>query len=224
MPTTHLVFDVNETLLDLSALDPIFSDIFGDSRSRREWFASLLHWSTVTSLTGRFLDFSDLASRCLDQLAARRGIALTDEQRRRVFDTVATLPPHDDVRPALDRLRAAGFTLTALTNSAQSAVDSQFAHAGLTDMFDHVLSVEAARCYKPHPTAYGVATDALGAPPDALRLIACHDWDVTGALRAGLKAAFVARGDDSINTAGDRPDIVGPDLAAVAERIIAADS
>lgn len=224
MPTTHLVFDVNETLLDLSALDPIFAELFGDDRSRREWFASLLHWSTVTTLTGRFLDFTRLAGHCLDQLAARRDVALNDKQRRQVFDAVASLPPHDDVYPTLQRLRAAGFTLTALTNSAQSTVDSQFANAGLTDSFDHVLSVEAASCYKPHPAAYTVAIDALGAPPDTLRLIACHDWDVTGALRAGLKAAFVARDDDSLNAAGDRPDIVGNGLADVAERIVAADS
>ncbi len=224
MPTTHLVFDVNETLLDLSALDPLFADLFGDERSRGEWFANLLHWSTVTTLTGEFFDFTQLAGHCLDQLAARHDVTLPTAQRQRVFDAVATLAPHDDVRPALARLREAGFTLAALTNSAQSTVDAQFANAGLGDAFDYVLSVETARCYKPHPAAYDVALNALDAPPDALRLIACHDWDVTGALRAGLKAAFVARGDDSINAAGERPDIVGHDLADVAERIIAADS
>ncbi|MGN8199236.1 haloacid dehalogenase type II [Salinisphaera sp. RV14] len=223
MPTRHLVFDVNETLLDLSTLDPVFADLFGDPHSRREWFASLLHWSTVTTLTGSFVDFTQLAGHCLDQLATRREIALDAGQRQRVFDAVATLAPHDDVRPALARLRAAGFTLTALTNSAQSTVDAQFTNAGLDAAFDNVLSVAGAGCYKPHPAAYGVALKALDATPESLRLIACHDWDVTGALRAGLKAAFVARGDGSLNAAGERPDIVGHGLADVAERIIAAD-
>ena len=223
MPTTHLVFDVNETLLDLSVLDPVFAEVIGDARSRREWFSSLLHWSTVTTLTGRFVDFSQLAGHCLDQLAVRRSVSLDDAQRQRIFDTVATLPPHDDVRPALARLRNAGFTLTALTNSAQSTVDSQFANAGLAEAFDHVLSVESAACYKPHPSAYAVACNVLNAAPEALRLIACHDWDVTGAMRAGLRAAFLARGDESLNAAGDRPDIVGTGLARVAEQIIAMD-
>jgi 2-haloacid dehalogenase len=223
MPQTHLVFDVNETLLDLSALDAVFADLFGDERARGEWFANLLHWSTVTTLTGTFVDFTRLAGHCLDQLAAQRGVALTASQRHRVFDAVATLPPHADVAPALARLRDAGFTLVALTNSAQTTVDAQFANAGLVDVFDRVLSVEAAGCYKPHPEAYAVATDALGVPPRSLRLIACHDWDVTGALRAGLKAAFVARGDDSLNAAGERPDIVANGLAETADRIIEID-
>lgn len=220
MPATHLTFDVNETLLDLSALDPVFAALFGRAATRREWFASLLHWSTVTTLSGRFIDFTTLAGHCLDQLATRHDVCLTSADRGRVFDTIKTLAPHEDVRPALTRLRDAGFTLTALTNSAQATVDAQFAHAGLTGLFDRVLSVETARCYKPHPDAYAVAGRALDAPSDSLRLIACHDWDVTGAMRAGLKAAFVGRGDASFNAAGERPDIIGDGLAEVARQII----
>lgn len=223
MPTTHLVFDVNETLLDLSGLDPVFADLFGTAETRRQWFANVLYWSTVTTLTGQFVDFGTLAGYCLDQLGERHGRQLSTAQRQRVFDTVATLAPHDDVVEALSRLRDAGFQLTALTNSAQATVDAQFAHSGLAGLFDHVLSVEAAGCYKPHPNAYAVATGTLAVRPHELRLIACHDWDVTGALRAGLQAAFVARGDTSINAAGERPDIVGNGLNEVAERIIATD-
>lgn len=223
MPRTHLVFDVNETLLDLSPLDTVFAELFGDAGARRRWFGALLHWSTVATLTRRFMNFSELAGHCLDQLAARRGTPLAAADRQRVFDVVGTLPPHDDVPGALGHLRRQGFQLVALTNSAQATVDAQFAHAGLTDYFDHVLSVEAAACYKPHPNAYAVATGTLGARPESVRLIACHDWDVTGAMRAGLKAAFVARGDARLNAAGETPDIVGPDLTDVAGRIIAAD-
>ncbi|HET7313266.1 haloacid dehalogenase type II [Salinisphaera sp.] len=224
MPATHLVFDVNETLLDMSALDPVFADLFGDEHSRQEWFLTLLYWSTVTTLTARFRDFTELAGDCLDQLAAQRDVALAADQRDRVFDTIATLAPHADVRPALERLRGAGFSLTALTNSAQSTVDAQFANAGLTELFHRVLSVEDARCYKPHPSAYAVATRALETPVESLRLLACHSWDVTGALRAGLQAAFVGRAHQALNAAGERPDIVGDGLAEVAEQIIVADS
>ena len=224
MPNTHLVFDVNETLLDLSPLDPVFDDLFGQPGLRPVWFARMLHWSTVTTLTGEFMDFGVLAGHCLDHLATEKGVSLADAQRQRVFDTIATLAPHPEVVDALASLREAGFSLTALTNSGQSTVDAQFDNAGLTTYFDHVLSVDSARCYKPHPDAYQVAMNALEAPAHRLRLVACHDWDVTGALRAGLKAAFVARGGASINPAGDTPDIIGDDLADVAQQIIKQDS
>lgn len=216
----HLVFDVNETLLDLSPLDSVFDTIFGDARFRGLWFARLLHWSTVTTLTGQFQDFSALAGDCLDNLATDRDIALSADHRQEVFDTVATLPPHPEVRAALEKLKNHGHALAALTNSSQQTVDTQFANASLTPLFDHVLSVDAARCYKPHPDAYAVATQALGRPAADLRLIACHDWDITGAQRAGFRAAYVARDGKTINPAGDTPDIIGSDLGNVADQIV----
>lgn len=224
MPRTHLVFDVNETLLDLSPLDGVFDRIFDTPSLRTVWFQRMLHWSTVTTLTGQFMDFGTLAGHCLTQLADQQRIDLSESQRQRVFDTIATLAPHAEVRAALQRLADAGFSLTALTNSGQSTVDTQFDNAGLTGLFDHVLSVDSARCYKPHPDAYAVASRQLGTDPKHLRLIACHDWDVTGALRAGLQAAFVARPGATLNPAGDTPDIIGDDLAEVAEHIVARDS
>lgn len=220
MAVNNLVFDVNETLLDLHPLDALFAELFGDADTRRQWFAGMLHWSTVTTLTGRYEDFSALAGYCLDALAARHGIALSESQRRRVFDAIATLPPHADVVESLERLRDAGFTLVALTNSAQATVDAQFAHAGLTGYFVHVLSVDAARCFKPHPNAYALVPGTLGCAHADLRLIAAHDWDVTGAMRAGYYGAFVARDGGVINAAGETPDIVGHDLNEVTDRLI----
>ncbi|RJS95002.1 haloacid dehalogenase type II [Salinisphaera sp. Q1T1-3] len=224
MAATHLVFDVNETLLDLSPLDALFADIFGDPRARRDWFNRLLHWSTVVTLTDRFVDFTTLAEHALCQLAAERDCHLSDTARARVFDAIAHLPPHAEAVTALEKLSEAGFSLTALTNSAQATVDAQFRHAGLTHRFDYVLSVAPARCYKPHPKAYAVAIEALGVAPGDLRLIAAHDWDTSGAMHAGLRAAFVARGHATRHASAARPDIVASDLLDCAAQIIAADT
>ncbi|MES1927705.1 haloacid dehalogenase I [Salinisphaera dokdonensis CL-ES53] len=222
MHTPLLVFDVNETLLDLAPLDACFADVFGDADTRKQWFASLLHWSTVTTLTGEFLDFSELAAACLDTLARQRGETLNAADKQTIFDAITTLAPHPEVPAALERLQSNGFTLVALTNSAQKTVDAQFENAGLTPLFKHVLSVDQAQHYKPHPSAYAVAANALDCEPAAMRLIAAHDWDVTGAMRAGCQAAFVARGGAVMNHAGEIPDVVGADLSEVAERLIAA--
>ena len=223
MASSIIVFDVNETLLDLAPLDPVFESLFGDRGVRSAWFSSLLHWSKVTTMSGVFHDFTALAAACLDDLAARHGLLLSDDQRRRIFATIATLPPHPEVPAALARLQDRGFRLIALTNSAQATVDRQFEHAGLAKYFAHVLSVDAARCYKPHPSAYGIAVSALDCRPADLRLVAAHDWDVTGAMRAGLKGAFVARHGERPHPAGETPDIIGRDLDDVAAQIIAAD-
>jgi 2-haloacid dehalogenase len=121
---------------------------------------------------------------------------------------------------ALARLREHGFTLVALTNSAQATVEAQLAQTGLDPYFAHILSVATARCYKPHPQAYALAANALGCTNAELRLIAAHDWDVTGAMRTGCAGAFVARHGETINALGETPDIIGSDLADVADQLI----
>ena len=216
----HLVFDVNETLLDLAPLDAVFDDLFGEPGLRQRWFSTLLQWSMVSTLTGRYRDFSLLGGDSLNALAQRRSVVLTDAQRAQLLDCIATLPPHPDVLPALGQLRDAGFCLLALTNSPQRTVDAQFAHAGLTPLFDQVLSVDGARVFKPHPDAYALAASAMQCGLSDLCLIAAHDWDVTGALRAGCTAALVARDGALAHPAGEAAPIVGADMHAVAQQLI----
>lgn len=45
-----LVFDVNETLIDIESLAPLFADLFGDERMLREWFAQLIMYSMGITL------------------------------------------------------------------------------------------------------------------------------------------------------------------------------
>ncbi|HEX6331385.1 MAG TPA: haloacid dehalogenase type II [Actinomycetota bacterium] len=217
-----LVFDVNETLLDLRALDPAFERAFGDPGARAEWFARLLHGSLVATVTGVYEDFGSIAARALDAVTARRRRTLPAEARDEILGSVARLPPHPEVPGALSRLRSAGFPMAALTNSAERTARAQLEHAGLIDLFDEVLSVEAVGRYKPAPEPYLMASERLGRSPEGVRLVTAHDWDVWGAVRAGCRAAFVARADLPF-VIGEPPDVVGPDLDAVAEAILRVD-
>jgi 2-haloacid dehalogenase len=131
------------------------------------------------------------------------------------------LPPHPEVRESLERLRDAGLRLAALTNSAQQMAIAQLSNAGLADSFEQILSVEAVQRYKPVPEVYHMAGLRLGVSPSEIRLIAAHEWDVAGALRAGCVAAFVARAGKVLDPLCEPPDIVGGDLRDVADQIIA---
>jgi len=57
-----LLFDVNETLLDLRVLDPVFERAFGDASLRRQWFGLVLRNAMALTITGDYEDF--LASLC----------------------------------------------------------------------------------------------------------------------------------------------------------------
>jgi len=217
------VFDVNETLLDLAAMGPQFERLFGDAGLRHAWFDQMIQSALVATVTGAYSPFAAHALAALDVVAARAGVELGDGDRRAVAAQMRRLPPHPEVPGALRRLREAGLRLAALTNSTMEVAAAQLDHAGLTGEFELVLSADTVRRLKPAPEPYRMAAERLGVPVGEVRLVAAHAWDVAGARRAGCAAAFVARPGKALGPLVERPDVVGGDLAAVADGILAAE-
>lgn len=215
-----LVFDVNETLLDLKALDPIFERIFGDSAVRGMWFGQFIQSALVSIVTGRYTNFGAIGMAALGMVAARRSVTLTEENRQAIRDGMVHLPPHPDVRPALERLRSAGLRLATLTNSTLQVAEAQLANAGLRDLFEQVLSADTAQHLKPSPEPYHVAAERLGVSVGQVRLVAAHAWDIAGALSAGCAAAFVARPGMVLDPLVEPPDVVGANMTEVADQIL----
>ena len=218
-----IVFDVNETLLDLRVLDPHFQRVFGDPAVRAQWFAQLIQSALVSVVTNAYTDFGKIAAASLDMIAERRGINLTPEDRAQILGLIRTLPPHPEVRESLARLRQAGLRLATLTNSTKQVAEAQLTNAGLAEFFEQILSADQVRRLKPAPEPYHMAAHELGIEPGDLRLVAAHAWDVTGALRAGCAAAFVARPGMVLDPLSEKPDVIGKDLREVTDRIIETD-
>jgi 2-haloacid dehalogenase len=218
------LFDVNETLLDLGALDPHFERAFGDASVRRSWFLQVLQSALVATVTGAYSDFGAVGGAALDMTAERLGVRLSEEDRRSIVGGIRELPPHPEVPAALDLLRDAGLRLAALTNNTAEVAEAQLANAGLSDRFEKILSADTVRRLKPAPEPYRAAAEALGVETSQVRLVAAHAWDVAGAMRAGCAAAFVARPGMVLDPLAEPPDVVGTDLSAVAASIIAAEA
>jgi 2-haloacid dehalogenase len=218
------LFDVNETLLDLGALDPHFERVFGDAGVRQSWFQQVLQSALVATVTGVYSDFGAVGAAALDMTAERQGIRLSEEDRGSILGGMRELPPHPEVPAALDLLRDAGLRLAALTNNTAEVAQAQLANAGLSDRFEKILSADTVRRLKPAPEPYRAAARALGVETSQVRLVAAHAWDIIGAMRAGCAAAFVARPGMVLDPLAGPPDVVGADLSAVATSIIAAEA
>jgi 2-haloacid dehalogenase len=96
-----IVFDVNETLLDLDALHPALDRIFGDPAALRLWFANLITYSEALTLAGVYIPFTDIGAAVMRMLAAARGITINDTDAAELTDRFATMPPHPEVPAAL---------------------------------------------------------------------------------------------------------------------------
>jgi 2-haloacid dehalogenase len=214
------VFDVNETLLDLGALDPHFERAFGDAGVRRAWFLQLLQSALVATVTGAYSNFGEVGGAALEMVAEREGVNLSDEDKQKILGGMRELPPHPEVAEGLARLRDAGLRLATLTNSTRQVAEAQMENSELRDYFEQILSADDVERLKPAPEPYRMAAESLGVEVEGVRLVAAHAWDVAGALRAGCAAAFVARPGMVLDPLVEPPDVVGADLRQVADRIL----
>jgi 2-haloacid dehalogenase len=218
-----IVFDVNETLLDLETIRPTFDRIFHDPAAMRLWFANLITYSEALTLAGVYVPFTEIGAAVLRMLAAARGISITEADSAELTDRFASMPPHPEVPEALCRLRDHGFRLFTLTDNTLEISGRQLENAGLIDLFERRFSVdETARRHKPAPEAYASVVGELGADPRDICLIACHTWDTIGAVAAGWKAALVLRAGNAQLDVGPQPHLVGQDLHQIADRLISA--
>jgi 2-haloacid dehalogenase len=216
-----LVFDVNETLLDLEALTPHFERMFGEGGSLREWFAQVILYSEAITLSDHYVPFGELGGAALRMLALTRGVQINDTDVHELKEAVATMPPHPEVRGALVRLREVGFRLYTLTNNPRATCARQLEQAGMASLFERQFSVDdTVHRYKPAREVYREVETYLGLRPADLCLIACHTWDILGAAAAGWKTAFIARSGNAPLAVGPQPLILGPDLNVVAQEII----
>ncbi len=216
-----IVFDANETLLDLAGLDETFGRIFGDATVRHLWFSQLLQLFLTATVIDVYEPFDVLGQAALTMVAEQQGVVLTDADRQRVASGLRGLPAHADVRPALERLQRAGVRLAVLTNSPLAVAREQAAHAGIAEFFEVILSADSVQRYKPAPEAYRHAADELRVPMSAMTLVAAHSWDVAGAMAAGCQATFVARPGRVLNPRGTAPAMRGRTLTEIADLILA---
>ena len=222
--TKVVAFDVNETLLDLSALDTSFEEVLGSAALRGQWFAQMLQLAFVGGLSGEYVDFSTAQHAALLMLAERNGLAITEAAATEMVNRMSSLPPHPEVAGALALLReTTPLQVVALTNSVQSVAQEQLTNAGIRGYFDDVMSADSVMRLKPAPEPYQAVAAAFDVDTADVRLVAAHSWDVSGAMAAGCKAAFVARPGMVLSPIGRQPDIVGADIAEVVEQILASE-
>jgi 2-haloacid dehalogenase len=216
-----IVFDVNETLLDLQTMEPIFERIFCERQAMRLWFANFIMYSAALTAAGCYVPFTDIGAAVMKMLADTRGIKIGDADKKELTEKFSTMPPHPEVPGALRKLHDAGFRLFTLTDNLLEVQTRQLTHGCIVDLFERRFSADGVRHHKPSRQAYAYVEKELGATPSQFCMIACHTWDTLGAVAAGWDAALIKRAGNDLLGVGPQPSIVGNDLTDVADQLIA---
>ncbi|MGT2464284.1 haloacid dehalogenase type II [Sinomonas atrocyanea] len=216
-----IVFDVNETLSDMSPMGSRFADAGAPEHLAKLWFATLLREGFALAAAGDAAPFGEIGAEALTGLLRTSGVADPEGTAKRLASSVADLPLHPDVPDGVRALRAAGHRLVTLTNGSAQVAEKLFGAAGIRDEFEALLSVEDAPAWKPHPDSYQYAAQRLGVKAEDMLLVAVHPWDTHGAARAGLRTVWVNRTGAVYPSYYARPDLAVGSLTELAGELAA---
>ena len=207
-----LVFDAYGTLFDVHSVIAECEALFpgkGASLSQL-WRGKQLEYTWLRSLMGRYADFSAITAAALTTTCNMLRLDLSEAAARRLMDAYLELKAFPDVTDTLARLH--GRKLAVLSNGSPAMLSAVVRHTGLDQVLDTVLSVDALRIFKPHPSVYAYAAERLQAPAGAIGFVSSNFWDVAGATSFGFHTFW-------INRAGATPDALGYQPAAVLTKL-----
>lgn len=179
------------------------------------WSTKLFGYTWLYTAADQYAPFDMIADQSLRFAAESLGLPLSDGVRTRLVDAYAQLDVWPDVKPALTRLKQAGVRLAFLSNLGERTLRANMDRAGIAPVFEHVLSTDRVRRFKPSPVAYAMALDAFGLPRDRIGFAAFGGWDAVGATWFGYRTAWVNRLGVPRETIEPGPAVVGQGMEAV---------
>lgn len=215
-----VAFDLYGTLLDVSGMARALEAAAPSPQALAErWRRHQLEISWLLSLMDRYEDFDAVTAYALDATLAEAGIELGSRERAAALAAAAALEPHDDAARALDMLAAEGFPLAVLSNGAPATLETLLRRSGLRARFEHVISADEVRVFKPAPQVYRYAAERLARSVEDVWLVSANPFDCAGAKACGMRVAKVERIRSFDYAFAPGPDIAAPSLAAVARTL-----
>jgi|SRR5471030_695444 len=172
------------------------------------WRVRQFDYTWLRTLTGSYVDFLQVTDEALQFAAELEKIAITTPQRRQLMAGFLNLQAWPDVAPVLKALKARGLGLAPLTDFTESMLQAGIRNSGLTGVFDHLLSTDLVKAYKPDPRSYQMGLDAFGVARDEIAFVAFGGWDAAGAKTFGYPTFWANRAGVPTERLGILPDTI----------------
>ena len=186
------------------------------------WRSKQFEYCFLRSIANDHKDFLTITGDALDYTAAQMHLELTADSRARLLDAYLTLKPWPDAVEALKKLRAAGIRIITIANFSPMMLKANADHAGITILFDELLSTQVNGTYKPDPKAYELGMQRLGLRRDEIVFAAFGGWDAYGAKKFGYPTVWVNRFDLPAERLGTTPDRITKDIDGLLDFVLGA--
>jgi len=214
-----VAFDAYGTLFDVYSVGALAEQLFpgkGEALTAL-WRLKQIEYSFLRTLSGRYKPFLEVTEDGLVYSAKKLGITMNDAQRRQLMNQYACLSPFPENLGALKALRALGLPMAVLSNGTPQMLDVAIKSAGMSGLFDHVLSVDAVRQYKTADAAYQLGPDAFGCPAREILFVSSNGWDAAGATWFGYTTFWINRAQLPVEELGVTPTAIGQRLTDTVE-------
>lgn len=210
-----LVFDAYGTLFDVHSVTRLADSLFpgrGAALSAA-WRTKQLEYTWLRSLMGRYEDFNRVTRVALEWAIEAQGLVADAGAVSSLLDEYRQLAPFPEVPAALERLSAA-LPLAILSNGHPEMLQAVVAHNGFEPHFrGGLISVHAAKVFKPSPLVYRLVEERLGVPRAMVGFVSSNGWDAAGAKAFGFRVWWINRAGAPVERLGVRPDATIASLA-----------
>jgi 2-haloacid dehalogenase len=218
-----LLFDAYGTLFDVGSVAEAVSELAPDpSALLQVWRTKQLEYTWLRALMGpaAYVDFWRVTSDALDFAAERVGVQLSPAAHEQAMAGWLRVRPFPEANAALERLGRSGLRkLAILSNGSPAMLRAAVRNAGFDGRFASLLSVDAVRSYKPDPRVYQMGVETFGGAPADFLFVSSNAWDAAGARAFGYRVAWLNRAAAPPERLGVSPDLVLPDLMALADAL-----
>jgi 2-haloacid dehalogenase len=209
------------TLFDARSFDAGLAAHFPERAAAlgAQWRARVFDYCWLRTITGSYADFAQIADDALTTTARGAKLEISAAARADILGALHHLKIWPDSAEALKTMKSAGLRLAPLSNFTEAMLRDNVKAAGIADLFDHLLSTDAARAYKPAPAAYHLAETAFRKPKASIAFAAFGGWDAAGARRYGFKTWWINRLEAPRDELPAAPDVEARTLAELAAQL-----
>ena len=215
-----VLFDAYGTLFDVYSVGLLAEQLFpGQGQALSVlWRDKQIEYTRLVSASNdaeHYRPFWELTRAGLRYACKRLALELTPESDQRLMNQYRHLSAFPENREVLAALKEMGIVTGILSNGDPAMLGVAVRSAGLEEMFDHVLSVDAVRKYKTHPAAYQLGLQATGLAARQIAFVSCNSWDALGATWFGYRTLWVNRYQLPFEELGTQPERTGASLRDV---------